>query len=223
MISDDIVRLLDRVFPIMRNLSPQSRQFLLKSARHVSVNEGAALFEDGNTCTAFPLLIAGSVRVIKATPEGREMLLYEIEPGQFCLLTSSCLLGHKAYPASGVARMRSELLLLSSSCFDELVNQDAEFRKTIFQLFSERLVELIQLVDEVAFHRLDQRLARLLLSRGSDIRTSHQRLADELGSVRVIVSRLLRNFEEQGWISIAREHVRILDPETLERVANRKS
>ena len=223
MIPTEVTQLLDRRFPFVRNLPQALRDSLLESARHVSINAGTTLFEDGNACKAFPLVLSGSVRVIKATSEGREMLLYQIEPGQFCLLTSSCLLGRSAYPASGLARTRSDVLLLPPSCFNELVNKDSNFRSIVFQLFSERLVELMQLVHEVAFQRLDQRLARLLLRHGNEIRSSHQALADELGSVRVIVSRLLRNFEEEGWVSLAREHVCILNPEALRHIANRNS
>lgn len=219
MISNEIAGRLDRTFPVVQNLPLPLRQLLYRSAQYKSVSAGQALFHDGNTCKAFPLLLTGSIRVIKATRDGREMLLYPIEPGQFCLLTSSCLLGHCTYPASAFAKVHSELLLLSPSCFGELVNQDTKFRTSVFQLFSERLVELIQLVEEVAFHRLDERLARFLLSRGREVHILHQSVADELGSVRVVVSRLLRNFEEEGWISLAREHIRILDPEALARVS----
>lgn len=219
MISSEIERLTHRMFPVVQRLPLALRQSIAASARHHSVPAGGSLFNDGEPCRAFPLLLTGCVRVIKGTPEGRQILLYRIEPGQLCLLTSSCLLGRTSYTATAIAKMKSDLLLLTPACFELLVKQDDDFRTTVFGLFSERLTELMQLVEEVAFRRLDQRLAGLLLSRGSDIYASHQSLADELGSVRVIVSRLLRNFEEEGWVSLAREHIRILSPDAIRQLA----
>jgi CRP/FNR family transcriptional regulator len=85
----------------------------------------------------------------------------------------------------------------------------------VFALFGERLVELMAIVDEIAFKRLDQRLARLLLERGPRLRTTHQALADELGSVREIVTRLLRQFADEGFVELARESIQILDGSRL--------
>jgi len=151
------------------------------------------------------------------------MLLYRIEPGQFCLMTSSCLLGQTAYTAGGIAATNCEFVVMSPACFDLLVHQHTDFRVAVFRLFSDRLADLMQLIEEVAFHRLDQRLARLLFTRGQEIYTSHQSLADELGSVRVIVSRVLGNFEDQGWLSLERGHIRILNPDALRRLASGSS
>ena len=219
MIPSDIENLLSRTFPAIRDLPMALRQSVAKCARHLSVPAGTGLFEEGAPCRAFPLVLTGGVRVIKTTEEGRQLLLYRIDPGQFCLMSSSCLLGQTSYKASGIVSTKTELVLLPPECFDELVNQDAHFRTMVFRLFSGRMIELMQLIEEVAFRRLDQRLAGLLLDRENPIYASHQSLADELGSVRVIVSRLLRNFEEEGWLSLGRERIRLVNRDALKRVA----
>ncbi len=103
--------------------------------------------------------------------------------------------------------------------FDEMLAEPA-FRDFIFSLFSERMADLMQLVEEVAFHKLDQRLAALLLGKGRVVRASHQQLADELGSVREMVSRLLKRFEDQGLVRLGREQVEVLDPAGLRRAAS---
>ena len=92
---------------------------------------------------------------------------------------------------------------------------EAAFRDFVFALFSERIADLMQLIEEVAFRKLDQRLAALLLGKGQRVHTTHQQLADELGSVREIVSRLLKGFAEQGLVALSREQVEILDPAGL--------
>jgi len=93
------------------------------------------------------------------------------------------------------------------------------FRAFVFSLFSERMAELMQLVEEVAFQKLDQRLAALLLGKGRVVHASHQQLADELGSVREMASRLLKRFEEQGLLRLGREKVEVPDPAGLRRAA----
>jgi CRP/FNR family transcriptional regulator len=103
--------------------------------------------------------------------------------------------------------------------FDEVLAEPA-FRDFVFALFSERMAELMQLVEEVAFRKLDQRLAALLLGKGRMLRTTHQQLADELGSVREMVSRLLKGFAEQGLVRLGREQVEVLDPAGLRRMAS---
>ena len=219
MLTQAVYEVLERTFPVMNGLAGPVRESVSKVGEHQLVPARAVLFEDGDACRWFPLVLRGSVRVVKSSAEGREMSLYRIEPGQFCLLTSSCLLGRAAYSARAEAREASELVLLPPACFEQLLDGHAPFRTMVFGLFSERLAELMQLVEEVAFRRLDQRLASLLVSRGPEICASHQKLADELGSVRVIISRILGSFEERGWVSLGRERVQILDREALARLA----
>jgi CRP/FNR family transcriptional regulator len=103
--------------------------------------------------------------------------------------------------------------------FDELMATHPPFRQYVFSLFSERLAELMALVEAVAFHRLDRRLAATLLGRGRVVAMTHQQLADELGSVREIVTRLLRGFADQGQVRLTRGAIEVLDAAALRRVA----
>ncbi|QWT44888.1 Crp/Fnr family transcriptional regulator [Azospira inquinata] len=181
---------------------------------------GAQIFAERQPCQGFPLLLEGTIKVVKTAPSGREMLLYRVEPGESCIITSSCLLGHAPYTARGVAEAPLTLLLLPAPLFDRLVAEYAPFRDFVFHLFSARLAELMELVEEVAFQRLDQRLARLLLAKGADtLIATHQQLAEELGSVREIVSRLLKGFAAQGLVALGREQIAIKDREGLKALA----
>jgi CRP/FNR family transcriptional regulator len=139
--------------------------------------------------------------------------------GENCIITSSCLLGHADYNARGVTEGATTLVLLPRDVFDEMLGEPA-FRDFVFALFSERMAELMQLVEEVAFRKLDQRLAALLLGKGRVVRATHQQLADELGSVREMVSRLLKGFAEQGLVRLGREQVEVLDPAGLRKAAS---
>ncbi|MCW5626017.1 MAG: Crp/Fnr family transcriptional regulator [Burkholderiales bacterium] len=183
------------------------------------VPAGTTVFDDRSPCQAFPLLVEGTIRVSKQGPSGRELQLYRVVPGEACILTSSCLLGNVAYNARGIADTDMVAVALPRNVFDRLISEHPPFRDYVFGLFAERLVELMQLVEAVAFQRLDQRLAALLLGKGRIIHVTHQALADELGSVREIVSRLLKTFAEQGLVSLGREQIEIVDPGQLRRIA----
>jgi CRP/FNR family transcriptional regulator, anaerobic regulatory protein len=131
-------------------------------------------------------------------------VLYRVSPGEGCILSGGCLLGQNEYAARGVAESDVTLLRISPAVFNQLIVNVEPFRRFVFDMYGTRLAEVMELIDEVAFRRLDTRLARLLVQRGPEIAATHQNLADELGGVRVFVSRLLRNFEERGWVRSAR-------------------
>jgi CRP/FNR family transcriptional regulator len=180
------------------------------------------MFDAHSLCTGFPLVLAGTVRVLQRYENGRELHLYSVGPGESCLLSGGCLLGHAPYAASAIADTDVELLVLPPPTFEALIAEDATFRRHVFSLFGERLSELMRAVEAIASQELDQRLAALLLNRdaeGGEIHTTHQALADELGSVREIVSRLLRGFEVRGWVDLGRERIRVVDRAALAGLA----
>ena len=183
------------------------------------LTSGTVLFAERQPCNGFPLLLSGTIKVVKSMPAGREMLLYRIEPGGSCVITSSCLLGHMPYSARGIAETALQIAILPKTLFERLIAGDATFRDFVFHLLADRIADLMQLVEEVAFHRLDQRLAKLLLGKSEPIQATHQGLADELGSVREIVSRLLKGFAAQGFVSIGRERISLLDRDGLKQLA----
>jgi CRP/FNR family transcriptional regulator len=180
---------------------------------------GTVLFDAGIACQALPLVLSGSIRVSKRAENGREIRLYGVHPGELCIVTVSCLLGASAYPATGIAENEVSALALPRPLFMRLLAEHAPFRDSVFGLFADRLTGLMTLVEEVAFHKLDQRLAAWLLARGPTILASHQVVAQELGSVREIVSRLLKQFEEQNCVRLGRERIEVLDAPGLKQIA----
>lgn len=207
------------LYPCLANTSAELRAAVLSAATLKQVPEGTILFDERQECTSFPMVLAGGVRVTKAARNGRELQLYRVLPGESCVVTSSCLVGHTAYNARGEAETDTTLVALPAPLFARLMAEHEPFRAYVFRLFSERIADLMQLVEAVAFQRLDQRLAALLLTRGPVLHLTHQQLADELGSVREIVSRLLKGFAEQAMVSLGRERIQVLDGAALRRVA----
>lgn len=207
------------LYPVLAQLPDSLRKQCLAEAQQMTVPAGTVVFDSGQPCHGFPFVLEGSIRVIKPSDSGRELPLYRVTPGESCLITSGCLLGRSDYNARGVAETETTLLLLPTRRFNELLEQPA-FRDFVFHLLAERMADLMQLVEEVAFRKLDQRLAGLLLGKGRQLHTTHQQLADELGSVREMVSRLLKGFAEQGWVRLGREQIEILDPAALRQMAS---
>ncbi|MBI3903393.1 MAG: Crp/Fnr family transcriptional regulator [Nitrosomonadales bacterium] len=219
MLDSQTQALLLQAYPMLRELPAPQLADLLSSATAMRVPAGTVMFDENQPCQGFPLLLSGSIRVIKAAANGRELQLYRVSPGESCILTSSCLLGHAHYHARGVVERDAELVALPPSAFKMLLSKYEPFRDYIFSLFSERLTDLMQLVSAVAFQKLDQRLAALLIAKPSPIHVTHQALADELGSVREIVSRLLKSFAEQGWVKLGREQIEVVDASALKKLS----
>ncbi|MBI4742565.1 MAG: Crp/Fnr family transcriptional regulator [Betaproteobacteria bacterium] len=208
------------LYPVLRSLPQNVLAEVCRPAALLKLPAGTGIFTERQACEGFPLLLAGSIKVVKSAPSGREMLLYRVEPGGSCIITSSCLLGHADYSARGIAETPLLMCVLPAPLFEDLVAGNPAFRRFVFHLFAERLAELMQLVEEVAFHRLDQRLAKLLLGKSRPVRATHQALAEELGSVREIVSRLLKGFAAQGLVGLGREQIELLDREGLKQLAD---
>lgn len=215
----DLAGLLD-LYPALAGL-PAAWHDEIRRQSLLALPAGTELFAEHQPCQGFPLLLAGSVKVVKLAASGRELLLYRVAPGGSCIITSSCLLGHAPYNARGIAETPLQLLILPLPVFSRLMVEQQAFRDFVFHLFADRIAELMQLVEEVAFTRLDQRLAKLLLARPEPvINVTHQQLADELGSVREIVSRLLKGFASQGLVALGREQLTLTDRAGLQNIAS---
>jgi CRP/FNR family transcriptional regulator len=219
----EILQQLRTRFPALEGLAPARLERLVAEGQLLHVPDGQSLYDAKQPCRGFPLILEGAVRVVMNAPNGREIGLYRVDPGQGCILSGGCLLGHSDYAARGIAEGDVTLLSVPPGEFQSLLLEHEPFRAFVFGMYGERLAEVMALVEEVAFRRLDERLAQLLVHRGPVIQATHQALADELGSVREIVSRLLRSFEQRGWVRLERERVTVADPKALAALAAGRS
>ena len=206
------------LYPALAQVSPALRD-LGAGVGPTTVPAGTVLFDENTPCQGFPMVLDGEVRVSRDSGDGRSLELYRVVPGELCLVSSACLFRSQPMSAHGVTTKPTTLLLVPPPVFAQWLETPA-FRNEVLGLFAERMADLTGLIDAVAFRKLDQRLAAALLGRGSDLSITHQRLADELGTVREIVTRLLRRFEREGWVELAREHIRIIDSYALRELAS---
>jgi CRP/FNR family transcriptional regulator, anaerobic regulatory protein len=184
----------------------------------MTVPAGTPLFQENQVCQGFPMVIRGEVRVSRSSANGRELELYRVSPGEMCLVSSASLFAHQPLSAHGVATGPTTLAMLSPADFEAAL-ADAGFRSYVLGLFAARMADLTALIEAVAFQRLDSRLAAALLGHGQQVRVTHQALADELGTVREMVTRLLHRFERDGWVELSRENITIRDSAGLRTLA----
>lgn len=208
---------------LLGRLPDDVRHRVENEATRIALPAGTVMFRPGDNCGTYLLLLDGTVRVELITPGGHQLLLYRVEPGQSCVLTTSCLLAHEAYAAEGVAETEIVGLGLSPALFERLLAESAEFRTLVFTDFGHRLADLMSLLNEVAFRRIDARLADWLIQRldrqGPKIRQTHQEIATELGTAREVISRQLKEFERHGYLALARSQIDVLDATPLRRLA----
>jgi CRP/FNR family transcriptional regulator len=205
-------------FPDLQGLDPTSGETLLAAAQAVSVPHGARVFEPGGACTRFLLIVSGTVRVQQLSESGREIVLYRITGGDTCVLTTASLLAHQHYAAEAIAETAVDAIALPRDAFDRLMADSATFRDFVFRSYASRLTNLLLLVEEVAFGRMDTRLAERLVARcGADgiVALTHHDLAVELGTAREVVSRQLKEFERRGWVTLERGRVIVTDEQGL--------
>ncbi|NCP40739.1 MAG: Crp/Fnr family transcriptional regulator [Rhodoferax sp.] len=180
----------------------------------MQVPAGAMLFSESAACQGFPLVLEGEIKVSRHSGDGRSLELYRVGPGELCLVSSASLFRTQPLSAHGSSTKPTRFLLISPVLFQRWIDTPA-FRNDVLGLFAERMADLTALVDAVAFHKLDRRLAAALLGRGQQVHVTHQMLADELGTVREIVTRLLRRFDREGWVSLGREQISIINSAAL--------
>ena len=208
-------------FPIFRTLPSGELDDALRGGHLRRLSAGDSPFRTNSPCMGFSMLVSGVIRVVKPGSGGREVELYRLQPGESCLISTSCMLGKVNYPATAVAASDVALFTIPPSIFKQLLGRHDPFRDFVFNQFSLRLADLMVLVEAIAFQRLDQRLAVLLLEQEGCIRASQAQIAERLGTVREIVGRLLKNFEQRGLVALGRGQIRVLDPDSLREVAER--
>jgi CRP/FNR family transcriptional regulator len=205
-------------YPVLRDLPSHFHEALQRDGQHLEVPAGRMLFDVGSPCHTFLMLCLGSVRVIRPGRSGQEILLYRLQPGEIDILTVCCLLGHSDHTARGIVESTLSGYNIPETLFVELIEQLPAFRAFIFHSLATGVAQLLELIEAVAFQRMDQRLAALLLQKGVSIWATHQSLADELGTAREVVSRTLEDFERHGILRLKRGHIHIQDMAALEHI-----
>jgi len=201
------------------------RAALQEQSQSTTLSPEAFICMEGTMCSHLALVLDGQARVYKSGTEGHEITLYRVHPGESCILTTSCILSDRPFPAFAVAETELMARMIPAATVREWMERHSTWRKYVFDLLARRLDAVIGTLEEVAFRRLDARLATALLdahgaAEGNTIHTTHEQLAADLGSAREVISRLLKHFEHDGTVALARGAVTIRDREALRRIAH---
>lgn len=183
--------------------------------------DGALIFAPGDISSAFLIVTSGAVRVEQTNSAGRTMVLYRVEAGDSCVLTTTCLLSDRPYSGYGYADGNVTAIAIAAARFQKLLQDDKTFQALVFQRLAYRVGELTDVIDDLLEHRTDLRLARWIATQTEQsIKMTQQEIAQELGTAREVVSRSLKAFETWGWIKIGRGNVTILDRAALGQHGN---
>lgn len=208
-----------KALTFLQDASPELIREFQRSAFFARIPAGKDVFVEGDTVQAIALLISGVVRVYKIGENGREITLYRFGLGESCILTANAILSMQSFPAVATVEQDAEAVMVPAGDFREWVGRYDAWRKFVFDLLSQRLSSVMAVVDEVAFRRMDARVAYWLAEKGRParvIRTTHQEIAAELGTSREVVSRILEDFSAQGLIQSGRGQVEVLNRAGLE-------
>ena len=206
-----------------RNLPISVREKLVQSARILRFSRGSQIFGPDNVPDSLMFLYEGRIRVSQSSDTGREIVLYRVEAGESCVLTTACMLAEEAYNAEGIAETDVTAIVLPKPAFDRLAAEEDAFRDFVFQAYSRRLIDLLRVVDDVAFGRIDVRLAERLLAladAANEVQATHQQLASELGTAREVVSRVLHDFQKREFVSQSRGKITLTDTTALQALAH---
>jgi len=196
---------------------------IINSAKQVCLPANSSVFYQGDRCENFLLVVKGTIKVFTRAINGREISLYRVNKGQSCTLTTTCLLANDKYPAEGITESEVTALVLPLRDFNRGLAQSTNFRELVFNTYAQRLSEVITLVGEISFNRIDIRLAKQLLqlaNHENNIFITHQSLATELGSAREVISRQLKIFESEGLLNLSRGKIKLNEISSLETIAN---
>jgi len=204
--------------PVLQEAGPDMVREFLANAYYARIPANRDIFAEGDQAHAIALLLSGRVRVYKIGETGREITLYRFGSGESCVLTANAILSRQTFPALATVESDVEAIMIPADIFRGWIDRFEPWRNFVFDLLAQRLANMLVVVDEVTFRRMDVRLATLLQRRSqvqNPITATHQELASELGSSREVISRLLADFADEGLIKMMRGRIEIIDRQAL--------
>ncbi len=206
--------LIHQHFPFFKE--PELVDAIANVAKEVSVNEGDSIIKIGEFIKSTPLITKGLLKIVRQDDDGHEILLYYLDGGNTCVMTVTCCMKQEKSKIKAIAEIDTHLLLIPFHYMDEWMRSFRSWRNFILQTYSARFEELLLALDSVAFESLDNRLLKYLSDREQALHTrefhiTHQQIAQELNSSREAVSRLLKKLETNGYISLGRNRIKIIN------------
>lgn len=187
---------------------------ILETGQIMEIPEGEILIDIGQYIKMMPLLLSGSLKILREDNDGKELLLYHVHPGETCAMSITCCMGDAKSSVRAVAEEDTKLIALPTRIMDEWSNQYPSWKHFIMRTYQRRFEELLNTIDSIAFQKLDDRLERWLKEKTAKspdgvIQITHQEIASELHSSREVISRLLKKMEHQGILELGRNKIKM--------------
>jgi len=211
--SASVEELLSNYFPTI--LDTDLVEGIKEHATYVEVEEDDLLMDIGSKINTIPMIISGSVKVMREDEEGHELLLYYLQPGETCAMSLTCCMAFKRSEIRAVAQEKVTMLAIPVEFMDEWM-KFRDWRSFVMNTYRMRFEELLDAVDSIAFHRMDERLLKYLSDKSnslnaSEIHMSHQEIAVDLNSSREVISRILKQMERNGLVKLGRNKILLLE------------
>ncbi len=206
----------------LSQLGPELRDQLTSRSKVITVPTNTVIFGPDKAPENLLLLLEGTVRVQQLSEGGREIVLYRVNAGESCVMTTACLLAYDDYSAEGITETEVTAAAIPRKVFEDLISTSEAFRRFVFTAYSRRITDLFQVIEDIAFQRMDIRLAQRLLELAGDaseVKSTHQKMAAELGTAREVISRQLQEFQRRNWAAQSRGTITLLDKPALEKLA----
>ena len=174
--------------------------------------EGETILRENTYINSIPIVISGSIRVMRTDEDGREIMLYYIESGESCIMSFLGGMHQDTSKIKAIAEEKTEILFIPIQKVTELIKEYPEWLDYIFRLYHKRFEELLEVVNQVAFKKMDERILNFIkkkceLTKSNELHLTHEQIANELGTVRVFVSRLLKQMEDNGLVKLGRNKI----------------
>jgi len=192
----------------------------INSFPEISLPAQQQVFSQGQACQYYIVLTSGKVKVFTRSEDGRELVLYRIQPGEVCILTTACLMGNSHYSAEAITESDISARIIPQRDFNQLLTSSETFREFVFHNFSQRMTELMQQLEQITFDSIERRLSHFIyrMSENSDhLIMTHQEIATEIGSAREVVSRSLKKLQGRGAIKLNRGTIDIINRPALRK------
>ncbi|MCW3490676.1 Crp/Fnr family transcriptional regulator [Dethiobacter alkaliphilus] len=211
------------LYSFMEYFSPKQEELFIEGMFSRQFTPGSVLLEDGFSCNNIFFILDGSIRISRISEEGREVVLYRIHRGDFCLMTAYSIMTDTDFPAIAQVEEQTEVIALPAKDFKQILQENPQLQSFIFASSLNRLKDVIGVLENITFTGIKQRLAKFLImlanQHSSDmLKITHEQIALEIGSSREVISRTLKNLEEEGAVRLSRGRIQILSLDSLKKI-----
>ncbi len=214
-------KILKKGFSIWNKLDFEMQNTLLKSSKIISYKKGDIIHRGENSCLGLIIIDKGLVKAFSSPDGNKKITLYRLYDNDMCLFTASCIMKDVSFDIFLECEEDTTLLLVPTEIFDEVINKSSIIANYINKIILSRFSDVMWILEQVTFHRLDKRIADYLINLGDDeIIITHEKIASDLGSAREVISRLLKHFEKDNLVKLERNKITIINRDKLLEISN---